>query len=177
MYLTRLVQRAGQRHRGRRPCDEGACAGLWRFLSREPPVARSGHKTGDERRAPAGTRTQDPRIRRVPDRAGYGFYLLLCLPLISLELLELPWSPPVLVAFLVTPSVRADWCRVRESESSRIAVRLGLSRGEPGCWLASRLEDLLTSGLASPESCDAGDPSTGPPSGLLKVRNADPQQD
>ncbi len=40
--------------------------------------------------APGRGRTCDHRIRRVPDGAPYGFYLLLCFQSISLELLELP---------------------------------------------------------------------------------------
>jgi hypothetical protein len=50
----------------------------------------------------------------VTDRADYGFYLLLYLQLISLELLELPCSPQVLVTFLVTPARIAGPQRVSE---------------------------------------------------------------
>jgi hypothetical protein len=52
------------------------------------------------RGAPGRDRTCDHRIRRVTDRADYGFYLLLCLQLSSLELLECPDRPRFLSRFL-----------------------------------------------------------------------------
>jgi hypothetical protein len=62
--------------------DVPAC--LW---TREamPAAARSGARTWASSHRPARR-----RCRRVIVRAGYGFYLLLCLQSISLELLELP---------------------------------------------------------------------------------------
>jgi hypothetical protein len=68
------------------------------MIEKRPRVANPLVRRG----APGRDRTCDRRIRRVTDRAAYGFYLLLALQLISLELLSCPGRRRFLSRFLVT---------------------------------------------------------------------------
>jgi hypothetical protein len=62
----------------------------------------------------------------VTDRADWAFHLRLCLQLLILELLRLPWSPQVRVTFLVTQ--RTD----RLAPCTRRGRQLSRSRGHIG---------------------------------------------